>query len=223
MNGRLITLRDYFLDIVMPNRCPCCNGFIKWDEKLCRSCVDSLSLCREEDAPPEGCSVSVSAFAFDGPAKQGIYSLKDGRGKAFAEYAAKLLSERLDGCGADLITCVPMPYRKKSARGWNQAEVIARELSGATGLPYDGSILRRKYSRVEQHGLSAAGRADNAAEQYSAARDHPDIKGRRMIIVDDVITTGATVSACAKLLLELGAADVISASVCRTERKPREE
>ena len=223
MNGRIERVRDFVLDIFMPNRCPCCGGFIRWSEKLCAGCAESLPPSCCGDAPPEGCSASASAFAFDGPARQGIYSLKNGWGKAFAEYAARLLAERLDGCGADLITSVPMPYRKKSERGWNQAEVIAKELAKEMQLPCDHSILRRKYSRVEQHGLSAAGRADNAAEQYSAAKDHADIKGRRIILVDDVITTGATVSACAKLLLGLGAADVISASVCRTERTPREK
>ena len=223
MNGRMVKVKDYVLDIFMPNRCPCCGGFLKWYEKLCSSCMESLPLCNEEDAPPKGCSASVSVFDFDGPAKQGIYSLKDGQGRAFAGYAAGLLAQRLDGCGADLITCVPMPYRKKSDRGWNQAEVIARELAKAMGVDCSSKILRRKYSRTEQHSLTAAGRAGFAEEQYTAAKAPPDIRGRRIILVDDVITTGATVSVCAAILLSLGAADVIAASVCRTKLRSKEK
>lgn len=212
-------IADLLLDIIMPNRCPCCGRFILWNEKLCQDCVESLPPCTGREALPAGCSASVSAFAFDGPAKQGIYSLKEGQGRAFAEYSAGLLAQRLSGSGAQLITCVPMARRKKSARGWDQAEVIARELGRAMNVPCDFSILKRRCSRTEQHGLGAAERAEFAAEQYSAAKDHSEIKGKHIILVDDVITTGSTISVCAGLLLSLGAAEVIAASICRTESK----
>ena len=210
---------DFAADIIMPTRCPCCGGFIMWNEKLCEKCLKSLPLCGSEERPPEGCSAAVSVFAFDGPAKEGIYSLKDGWGRAFAEYAAEIISERLRGCGAELVTCVPMSRRKKASRGWDQAEVIAKEFAEALGLPCDLSLLRRRYSRTEQHGLSAAGRAEFASGQYSIAPDHADISGKHIILADDVITTGSTVSACASLLLSMGAADVIAASVCRTLKR----
>ena len=97
------------------------------------------------------------------------------------------------------------------------------EIAKAMELPCDPSLLVRRYTRTEQHKLSASGRAEFASGLYAASARHSDIRGKRIILADDVITTGSTASVCASLLLSMGAADVIAASVCRTEKRSAKE
>lgn len=213
---------DFIADIFMPNRCPCCDRFIRWDELVCKRCQKELPLFREHDIkPPEGCSAAVCAFRYEGIAKQGIYSLKNGCGKNFALYSARVLAPKVKGAEADLITCVPMSRRKKAERGYNQAELIARELSVQTGVPWDFKLLARKPKSLRQHDLSAEQRREFAPTIFYAICEPQRVRGKRILLVDDVHTTGSTLSACASLLIGLGASDVVSVAVCRTLKKPR--
>ncbi len=224
----------YAEDIIAPNRCPCCGSFIGMDEQICEGCIKKLAECECSDSYSEGsesplkghdlseekltdyCSASVCAYAYYGPAKHGVLALKDSWGRSFAEYSAGVLGRKLQGCNADLITCVPMTKRKKASRGWDQAELIATELSKVIGVPTDFTLLSHGRSTTEQHSLNAAERAEHAKELYSVAEGHTDITGKRLLLVDDVHTTGSTLAACAKLLLSIGAVEIISAAVCRT-------
>lgn len=214
-------VRDFILDIFMPNRCPCCEGFIKWDKLICEKCAEALEpVDNSGEAPPAGCSAAVSAYKYDGAAKQGIYALKDGWGLNFAVCTAPLLAEKLKGCGADLITCVPMAKRKANERGYNQAEVVAGELSKLMDIPCDCGLLTRRPTSLAQHDLAtAAERAEFARTLYGIADSHEDITGRKLLLADDVHTTGATLSECAGKLLSMGAAEVIAVTLCRTVKE----
>lgn len=217
-------LFDFAADIFLPNRCPCCGRFIKWNERLCTACEDGLPLYDASgERPPENCSAAVSLFAFNGPAQQGIYSMKDGHGRGFAAYSAELLAEKLKGCGAEIITCVPLSRRRKAERGWDQAQIIALELSKAMNVPCDFSLLARRNPKKEQHDLHADERRQAAMQQYHTANRPGNIEGKHIIITDDVLTTGATLSRCAGLLHTLGAAEVIAVTLCRTELKSKRE
>ena len=214
---------DYIADIFLPNRCPCCGSFIRWDGLICEECRKGLALCENSaEIPPEGCSAAVSVFVYDGCAKQGIYSLKDGCGKGFAVCGAELLAERLNGSGAELVTCVPMARRKRAERGYNQAELIASELAKRLGLECDPRILTRRPTSLEQHDLSAADRNEFAKTLYGVSKKHRVIAGMKLILVDDVHTTGATLAACAQKLLSLGASEVLAATLCRAVKKEKE-
>ena len=208
---------DFIADIFLPNRCPCCGGFIKWDALLCGSCQERLVYFDNSDSrPPKGCSASVSVFEFREPANQGIYALKDGWGRNFVKFGAGKLAEILSGSGADLVTCVPMAKRKRAERGFDQAELIGRELAERLGLPFDAHILARRPASLEQHALSGADREEFAKALYFIPEKHGDVSGKKLLLVDDVRTTGSTLSVCASLLLETGAAEVIAAALCGT-------
>lgn len=222
----------FWLDMLFPNRCPCCGRVIQWDKLLCRSCMDELPYL--DDTPWQlrysdktGSSVmmfdyAVSAFAYESPAIEGIYSLKNGYGMNFAEYACKILCDKLENdgmCKADMITAVPMSRRKRLARGYNQAEVISEYLEKALDIPSDFSLLKRTKASLEQHTLHSAQRREFADRIYYIAPKANDIKDKTVIICDDVFTTGATMNKCAGLLKEMGAAKVYCVSICCTEKK----
>lgn len=203
-------------DVIAPNRCPCCGKFIKWDALLCSGCESVLEPMNGSIAEiPEGCICAEAALWYKGKARQGIYTLKEGFGKNYAVYAASLLKERLDG-GADLITCVPSRLKRGSLSVRGHAETFARELSKALGIPCDTGVLVRKKTKIKQHELTAAERAGFAKGLYYLRDKNYRLDGKRILLADDVLTTGATMSVCAKLLLGCGAESVTAVTICRT-------
>ena len=208
---------EFITDILMPNRCPCCYKVIRYNELVCKEYIKKLPIYNAEDKTvPAGCSAVICAFVYKDSAKNGVLALKKSWGYSFAEYSAKILSERLEGCGAELITSVPTTKRKLRNKGWNQADVIAKALSKEMDIPCDLKLLVRAESAQQQHELHAGERASHAREIYSISKRHKNITDKRILLVDDICTTGATFSACADLLNSLGAKDIIAVSVCRT-------
>jgi ComF family protein len=114
-----------------------------------------------------------------------------------------------------LIVPVPLHPEREQARGFNQAALIGRELSRVTGLPLNEvSLVRVKHVVRHRAGMDAKGRRDTVAHAFSVA--HPGlIKGERVLLVDDVFTTGATVSSCATALKNAGAAEVFVLTIAR--------
>jgi ComF family protein len=116
---------------------------------------------------------------------------------------------------ATRIIPVPLHPEREKARGFNQATLIGRELSRATSLPLDEVSLRR-VSHMNRHraGMDAKGRRDTVADAFRVT--YPAlVAGESVLLVDDVFTTGATVSSCAKALLEAGATDVYVLTIAR--------
>jgi ComF family protein len=115
--------------------------------------------------------------------------------------------------GADLVP-VPLHPRRRRERGFNQAELLALALARGTGLEVSPGLLVRRRDTSSQAGLSAASRRRNVTGAF-AARHRPRLVGRTLVLVDDVITTGATAAACARVLKQAGAAEVRLVTVAR--------
>lgn len=138
----------------------------------------------------------------------GIHTLA----KPLAGYllAALQRRERLD-----LIVPVPMHWRRKWSRGFNQSELLAREVSRRTGVPM-ALVLRRARKTPPQAGLSDHDRRRNVRGAFRSTRK---LDGQHVLLVDDVMTTGATVSACGAALKRSGAARVTVLTLARTDRR----
>jgi ComF family protein len=120
----------------------------------------------------------------------------------------------------DAVVPVPLYWRRKWARGFNQSELLARHLARSRKLPVIDA-LRRKKATAAQAGLSSAGRRRNVAGAFLARRG-ADVNGKRILLIDDVMTTGATASACAAALKRAGAKSVSLLTVARVDRRWRE-
>jgi ComF family protein len=116
---------------------------------------------------------------------------------------------------ADVIIPVPLHHDRERERGFNQACILARELSRLTGLPVDEySVVRRVHTERHRAGMDAKARRQSVANAFTVR--HPKaIAGQRALLIDDVFTTGATVSACASVLKEAGAEEVFVLTVAR--------
>ena len=155
---------------------------------------------------------------YEGAAKQGIFSLKNSEGKAFGLWCGRELGRLLikddTAVTADIIVPVPMRRSKRLARGYNQAELIARGIREVTGAETDRDSLRKRpfVRDLTQHSLGAEKRFDNADKMYIPGRVNR-VRGKNVILCDDVLTTGATASACTRLLKEMGA-ETVTLAVC---------
>jgi ComF family protein len=199
------SIKRFLLDIVYPNRCPFCGEVIAHDEYYC--CLGAPELTLTE---PDSGDLFI-LFEYNEQILPFIYAVKEnGDGYAIAA-AAKLLCERIPA-GIDLITCIPANSARLKERGYNPPGLIAREMSAISGVPYDVNMLIKTRRTKAQKLLSAAERRENLRGLF-ILRENMNIKGKCVLLVDDVRTTGATLTEAASVLLAAGAARVYSAVV----------
>jgi ComF family protein len=148
-------------------------------------------------------SYSVTLFAYEGPAALAVRRLKYERITSLAMPMSDLLAKRADEFhlleGAEVVP-VPIHWTRKCQRGFNQAELLAERIPGKICL-----ALARTRATRPQAGLSTAERRRDLDDAFGTTCD---VRGRRFLLVDDVLTTGQTAQACAKVLLAAGALDV---------------
>lgn len=210
-----------FLDLLFPPRCPFCRALLPTGEtECCPACRESLPWTRGEEAGQhlEFVSLCVSPLWYRDRARDCIRRYKFGGLRGYAEPCGRLLArciaDRLSG-QYDLISWVPLSARRRRERGYDQAELLARraaEVLNAPVLP----LLRKALHTPALSGLGGDAAARRAA--VLGAYQVPDpapAMGKRILLVDDVVTTGSTLSECARMLRMTGAADVAGAALAR--------
>ncbi|MGN0621514.1 MAG: ComF family protein [Porcipelethomonas sp.] len=220
----------FLTDLIYPSRCPVCAGFVSWDELVCKECIKGLE--RADGSVCEGCGKqecicgdvfydrAAAAFFYDGKAKDGILSLKDGQ-KEFGYYLGEILGRFIKESSykADIIVPVPMSKERRRERGYNQAEIIAEKISEITGIRTENGILYKNSSAV-QHTLNRRQRMENVS---AFGIRECCLDGMKILLCDDVLTTGSTAGKCAQLLKSKGAAEVFAAVGTTTKLKKRNE
>ena len=219
----------FLADIIMPNSCAFCGKVIRWDALLCQDCENDLPETFCASVAIGNCSGMWSVFVYENEIIDLIYKLKHGGSVYnFAELCAVKLGEKLAENGVadkiDAVIPVPMNIRKRIRRGHDQAVVLAKFIADELGKPVDLTCLRRGSDSTEQHTLSAEERDTHAKEVYFANEGHTDIKGKTILLCDDVITTGSTMSACAAILKDMGAKEIycVSAAIAASNVEKEE-
>jgi ComF family protein len=138
----------------------------------------------------------------------------------FADRLAEVVRQNGKALEADLIAPVPLHKIRRRERGFNQAELLSKRLAKRLGLPYQGVLLVRKRPRPDKHLLTSNERWE-AVRGAFATRPGSQVDKRRVLLVDDVMTTGATLDACAKALREAGASSVLGLTVARAVLNPQ--
>jgi ComF family protein len=185
--------------------CPHCSRPSR-EGRICRQCAGRVTPLR----------AILAGYPFEGALRAAILALKyRGRTRLLpllsAALATPLAARPLE---IDLIVPVPLSPGRARARGFNQAELIARPLAAANSWPLDAGALVRSRETAQQTRLPARERRANVAGAF-AVPDPATVRDRRILLIDDVCTTGATLEACAGPLLEAGAAGVWALVVAR--------
>ena len=235
MVGRPLALFRAVLDCLVPPRCVICGAVVCGDDGLCADCFPKLTLISEpmckvcglpfeyggglcnrcaHKAPPF--ARHVSATRYSDAAKKIILPFKHADETRLARFMARLMAAA--GAGllrrADLLVPVPLSRRRLWKRLYNQSGLIAGFLARASGKPASYTNLKRIRWKASQGHLSRTARRENVRGAF-ALSDRAEVKGRKILLVDDVYTTGATLSECARVLLAAGAAEVCCLTFAR--------
>ena len=185
-------------------------------EGICDECARQMAEHRVVVPSGENRYV-VSVYYFQEPLRRGLHQFKYGGKRAFGIHLGRKLAERYRQRGdrADVVTCVPRAKDGKP-RMYNQSAVIAKVVAKELNLPFDPKLLRKRNgmrSQPECHTHLA--REENAKRAYRNGSSRRDVTGQRVMLVDDLYTTGATVNACCNLLKQRGAADTLAYTALR--------
>ena len=202
MIGKLFRL---LLDSILPRRCRKCGQILTIEGELCEKCLNELNFifppyCRKCGHP---------------------LSEKEARGKMLCasclrkkRFPFRLSRSALFKAGVDVIVPVPLHYTRLVKRRYNQAALLARELGRYTGLPVDCFSLVRHRKTRPQVEFSGFERVRNVKNAFSVP--HPEkLAGKRVVLIDDVLTTGSTLKECAAALKKAGVRSVDALTVAR--------
>jgi ComF family protein len=204
-----------------------CVGCGREGPPLCEACAPALD--RRLEAPagvPIGLPGDLPApllqldwcAPFSGSVRSALHAIKYGGEQRLAEPLGAAVARRWArvGVGAELVTHVPVHSDRARVRGYDQAELIARAAARHLGLPY-AHLLARERATIAQFDLDRGDRTANVAGAFAAGVGHGSIDpaGRWVLLVDDVVTTGATLAACAEALERAGALGTSAVTVAR--------
>jgi ComF family protein len=193
-------------------RTPFQNGFPLDAEGRCGLCRSGL----------RGFDAAYCFGAYEGTLRELIHLYKYGRIKTLMRPLGDLLVAALPlGERFDATTPVPLHWRRQWRRGFNQSELLAREISRRSGIPIVNALKRVRATET-QAGLSNTGRRSNVTKAFQCrrgARWARRIEGRRILLIDDVMTTGSTAASCALALKRAGAARVALLTIARVDRR----
>jgi len=220
------------LDVALPPLCPSCRDLVT-DSGLCPACWSKLAfiappycprlgipfaydhgpgiLSMQAIAHPPAYQRARAAVRYDDVARALVHAFKYGDrmdlapmiGRWMARAGHELLGD------ADALVPVPLHWRRLWTRRFNQSAALAEQISRESGIAVAHAALKRVKATAQQVGLSRKDRATNVQGAFRVApAAKPEVAGRRLIVIDDVLTSGATADACARALLRAGAAQV---------------
>ncbi|WRS27511.1 phosphoribosyltransferase family protein [Oscillospiraceae bacterium MB08-C2-2] len=220
MKAGVLAFLDRLAGVFFPYRCAICGQVVEYEKMCCPACEEKHlppQAAAESAQPP--LSGSLTLFDYKGEIVRAVLEMKRlaERRQAcfFAGQLALAMEEHWPQISFDLITAVPQSTARRRNTGHNQAQVLARELAGEMNMPQCYDLLSRWEKSLPQHKLTGEDRKQNAELSYRLLPG-ASLHGERVLLVDDVLTTGATASACAGRLLEAGASEVRVVAVAQT-------
>jgi ComF family protein len=201
----LQSLVDKVLGLLFPDSCAGCGSA---GELLCGACRARLRPYPHDDPTPPLLDGVRVAFIFEEPLQSAIHVLKYDRVRRMAVPLGDMLAEHLrrHPLPADALVAVPLHAHRLQERGFNQSELLAQQVQVRTGLPLLGSELTRCRDTAQQAKLSQAERQENMRDAFVWRGRTPPPP--RVLLLDDVLTTGATLGACAEALRAAGTREV---------------
>ena len=225
-----------FVSSLFPNTCISCNTIIDNTEFVCDYCYSMLEtqgddVCEKCGVLKSRCDCKKYKLNFDAVcasyynstiAKKAMYAFKFGRNIAvasfFAQKMALTVKQKYYGLDFDYITAIPMNFSSKRKRGFNQSEILAKLIGDILDIEYRADLLYCRRKKRPQHKTPYDKRFINVKDIY---KSDADLKGLKILLVDDIKTSGATLSEASKVLKKAGAAKVycIAGVIGRKEKK----
>lgn len=209
--------------LIYPRRCVFCERFLDKNVigDICGDCLRSLPYTGAGfKTKGEFFSLCVSPLYYEGGAAKAVIRFKFRRKSSYArcmgQMIARCAGENLSGRW-DVLTYVPISRRRKRTRGYCQASLLAKEAAKQLGVKCERLLVKRRHTPPQSSLGGLAERKANISGAFEAV-NRDKISGRNILLIDDVITTGATMAECARILLTAGANSVVCATLCKTKR-----
>ncbi len=209
------------IDILYPPRCAYCDKVILPTDSCCDDCKNSI----KRDFIMKNIFVKykaikcVSIFEYDGIVRESIIKFKFRDRKPYAKQfgieLAELINKYYNYVSFDIMTCIPITFKKRLARGYNQSYEILKETRNLVKIPCK-ELLYKNRNTLDQHKLSAKARTENVKGAFSV-KSSEDVKGKAILLFDDIITTGNTMKEACLTLLNAGAKELYCATLARAE------
>lgn len=196
------------LDLLLPPRCPACGEDPAPPSPFCPTCDEAI------DPAPDGPGAVRAGALFGGPVADAIHALKYGGHPEAALPLGRWLAGRVRIPGGAAVVWVPLGRRRRIERTYDQAMLLAAALARAAGRPVLRGALRRIRETPPQVGRDRAARARNVEGAFAASAV---VAGRDLVLVDDVVTTGATAEAASRALRDAGAREIQVLALARAE------
>ena len=231
--------KEYFASFLFTKRCKYCGRVIDIRKDSCDSCENSIkeikgAVCFKCGKEKKKCDCHgqilfyeklCAPYYYSGAIKTLIWRFKFRNKTDIADFLgermAKTVITRYEGYEFDLVTYVPTTKKDAKNRGYNQAELLAEKLSQILSVPCE-ALLVKKYETAPQHTLPEMKRTGNLLGVFDVD-EKAEIEFKRILLCDDVKTTGATLNECAKTLLIGGAAEVFCITAAVTEKEIEKE
>lgn len=227
----LISIWFDFVDLIFPRCCAACDkGLIGNENVICTACRIALPRAGQDSIFSEMIGQkfldrhevtethAFLLFTKKGKVQKLLHALKyKGQPEVGVELGFMFGQEMLENDMlpyADLIISVPLHKRKLKSRGYNQSDKLAEGFSKATNIPWSGDVLLRAKYTETQTGKTRNERWENVRGVFVV---QGDVRGKKVIIMDDVLTTGATIEACIEVLLEAGCTEFIVLTIASTQ------
>ena len=214
-----MTLKEQILDWFFPPRCTFCHGIVPSAEiRVCDHCKTHLPYTNGNGVQKKDfVKCCVAPFYYEDDVRASLLRFKFRNrpwyAKVYAPYVAECIRAGLDG-EWDMLSWVPVSKKRLRERGYDQAELLCRAVADELGVTPVPLLVKRRHTRAQSASGSAEKRKANIAGAYMLVPD-ADIQDHRILLIDDIITTGSTVSECARTLGYGGADRVVCATVAR--------
>lgn len=210
---------SYLLDLLFPPKCMFCHEIMASSERrICSRCASELPILPEKEQRQSFNHVSrcSSLFYYEGFVRDSLLRYKFGGLQFYAAEYARLIAEKIprESLQCDLISYVPLSRKRLRRRGYDQARLIAENLSALTSIPCRATLRKVRNAAPQSGAGGAEQRRKNIKDAY-IIRSDAEINGKTVLLVDDIVTTGSTLSECAGVLIRAGASDVKALTVAR--------
>ena len=213
---------DWLLDLLYPPKCVICRRLLaRGEQDICPDCFESLPNF-EGEKPQVGSADGLSVTLFyEGAVRESFLRFKFSGRDFYADvYGTWMAGRILDelGRGFDGVCWVPVSKKRRRSRGYDQSELLARRVAKEFSLPTCAALQKHAERNPQSQLKDAALRQANASGAFSVRPD-ADVSGKTLLLIDDIVTTGATLSECCRMLRQAGAKHVF----CAAFASPRKE
>ena len=211
-----VGLGKTLLDFFFPPKCAFCGALLKSEgEGICEKCRKELPAAGDKKLKFDFVSFAAAPFYYEGVVRQALLQYKfrgvPARGRVFGRLIAGELQQR-EKTEFDILSWVPLSPKRERRRGYDQARILAESAGEVLGMRAEPVLRKVRNAPPQSHLRTKEARRANISGCY-AVLDPNRVAGKRVLLIDDIVTTGATVSECARMLMLAGAESVSAAAV----------